>query len=187
MIQMPSLHFREDKATQVAAKLLQLGGGRMNLMKLVKLVYLADREALVRYSRPITMDDLCSLEHGPIVSNTLNLINAEPDPENPRYWHQFISERRADYEVRLLKEPATDQLSRVEEEVIGDVYKKYGHMDKWAIRNFTHTLPEWHDPRGSMLPIRIRDILIAVGRTEQEAEEVEAELQYASRVRYDLQ
>ena len=37
--------FREDKATQAAALLLEWAGGRMNYMKLIKLLYLALRNA----------------------------------------------------------------------------------------------------------------------------------------------
>ena len=77
--------FREEKATQAAALLLGCGGGHMNFMKLVKLIYLADREALIKLGRHITLDQLCSLRYGPIVSNTLNLINEQPDPNDPRY------------------------------------------------------------------------------------------------------
>jgi uncharacterized phage-associated protein len=44
--------------------------------KLCKLLFLADRAHLVRYGRPITGDLLCALEHGPILSQALNLLNA---------------------------------------------------------------------------------------------------------------
>jgi len=176
------LRFREDKATQAAARLLQLGGGRMNLMKLVKLVYLTDREALVRWGRPITMDYLCSLRHGPIVSNVYNLMNEQPDPADPRYWHRYISERANNYDVHLLAVPTADQLSRLEEEVIGAVFAEHGNKDQWGLRDFTHTLPEWRDPGSSMLPIQIRDILLPAGYTEEEVDQIEAEMEHVSQV-----
>jgi len=177
---MPALQFREDKATQVAARFLQLGGGRMNLMKLVKLIYLADREALVRWGRPITMDYMCALQHGPILSNVLNLINEEPDPDYPRYWHRYISERVANYDVLLQREPPADQLSRVEEQVIGEVFAAHGRKDQWQLRDYTHTLPEWHDPGTSMLPIQLREILAPAGYSEEEIGAVEAELTHVA-------
>ncbi|MGH7561542.1 MAG: Panacea domain-containing protein [Gemmatimonadales bacterium] len=154
----------------------------MNLTKLVKLIYLSDREALVRSGRPITMDMFCSLRYGPIVSNTLNLINEQPDPNEPRYWHQFVSERGADYNVSLQRDPVVDQLSRFEEEVIESIYKKFGHLNQWQLIDYTHTLPEWKDPGTSMLPIQLRDILIPAGYKEGEIEEIEAELDHVSQV-----
>jgi uncharacterized phage-associated protein len=180
------LQFRDEKATQTAARFLQRAGGRMNLMKLVKLIYLADRAALVKWGRPITMDLFCSLPHGPIVSNTLNLINEQPDPSFRRYWHQYISERQTNYDVVLDHDPHGDQLSRAEETVIDEVFAKYGHLDQWRLRDFTHTLPEWRDPGASMLPIRIRDILLPEGYSEKEIGEIEAVLEYASDIHQSL-
>ena len=48
------LLFNEAKATQAAARLLFLRGGTMSYVKLIKLLYLADREALIRWGRPVT-------------------------------------------------------------------------------------------------------------------------------------
>ena len=42
--------FNQPKATQAAARRLKSRGGRMSYMKLIKLLYLADREALARSS-----------------------------------------------------------------------------------------------------------------------------------------
>ena len=38
------MRFNEVKATQAAARLLRNRGGRMKYLKLIKLLYLADRE-----------------------------------------------------------------------------------------------------------------------------------------------
>jgi hypothetical protein len=54
----------EVKATQAAARLLQNRGGRMKFLKLIKLLYLADREALSRSGRPITTDSYVSMDNG---------------------------------------------------------------------------------------------------------------------------
>jgi len=44
--------FDERKAAQVAGRLISQGGGEMNYMALLKLLYLIDREALLRWGRP---------------------------------------------------------------------------------------------------------------------------------------
>ena len=41
-------------------------------------------------------------------------------------------------------------------------------MDRWKLRDFTHTLPEWEDPKGSSVPIRPEDILRAGSKSEEE-------------------
>jgi len=47
----------------------------MNYLKLMKLLYLADRESMRRNGRPISGDRYVSMDHGPVLSQTLNLIN----------------------------------------------------------------------------------------------------------------
>ena len=54
------MRFNEKKATQAAARFLRLCKGCMNYMKLIKLLYIADREALLRWGRPITTDAYCN-------------------------------------------------------------------------------------------------------------------------------
>lgn len=62
-----------------------------------------------------------SLPHGPVLSFTLNKINAEPDPEGGSYWHEYISERQ-DNEVSLLVDRVpNDQLSPAEERFLDDI------------------------------------------------------------------
>src|SRR3989304_5613958 len=103
------LRYREDKAAQAAARLLKLGGGKMNHMKLVKLLYLADRKALLKWGRPITFDWYVSMPHGPALSFTLDKINDSAPPDGSSYWHRIISERKG-HEVSLLGDVPNDQL-----------------------------------------------------------------------------
>ena len=60
--------FDINKATQAAAHLVYLQGGKINLMALIKLLYLADREALLETGYPITGDQMVSMPHGPVLS-----------------------------------------------------------------------------------------------------------------------
>jgi uncharacterized phage-associated protein len=57
------------------------------------------------------------------------------------------------------------------------VFARYGHMTRWQLRDFTHTLPEWHDPQGSSRPIDPADILRHAGYSEAEIRDVAAELE----------
>lgn len=43
--------------------------GKMDKLKLLKLVYLADKYHLIYYGRTITNDDYYAMKHGPIASN----------------------------------------------------------------------------------------------------------------------
>src|SRR3984893_13184309 len=105
------MRFNEAKATQAAVRLLRNRGGRMSYMKLIKLLYLADREALARCGRPITTDTYVSMKHRPVLSQVLNLIT---EGENPALgqtgWVKHVSEPDH-FDVVLLEEPSGDLLS----------------------------------------------------------------------------
>jgi uncharacterized phage-associated protein len=162
-----NLRFREAKTTQAAARLLTLRGGEMNYMKLIKLLYIVEREALLTWGRPVTADRCVSLRHGPVLSQTLNLINEGPVPGMASTWAEHISQP-ADYRVRLLSPTGDDELSEAEKALIDDVFTRYGAMNRWALVELVHRFPEWQDPDGSALPITYRDILKAGGKTELE-------------------
>ena len=168
--------YREDRATQAAARFLKKRGGTMSYMKLLKLLYLADRLALLELGRPITFDRFYSMKHGPVLSRTLELMTEDPDPLAPSYWAEIISPP-SNYEVRLKGEAPHDQLSPAQEDIIDRVYAQYGHMHRFQIRDFTHTLPEWSDPNGSSIPIRPKDVLLAQGVSADDADEIVSALE----------
>jgi hypothetical protein len=99
------MRFNQEKATQAAARLLRNRGGKMSYMKLIKLLYLADREALARWGRPITTDNYVPMDKGPVLSHVLDRINEGPGPdEEPGYWTQHITSS-GNYEVTLTDDP----------------------------------------------------------------------------------
>lgn len=172
--------FREEKTTEAAARLLWHRGGKMSHLKLVKLLYLLDREALLRWGRPVTCDSYVSMPHGPVLSFTLDRIN-EPEFSQGAYWHEHIAPK-ANHEVRLKQGPGTlpnAHLSPAEEALVDEVFQKYGHLTRWELRDLTHTLPEWEDPQGSSRPIDPADILRSSGFTEDQIREIEDDLEEA--------
>lgn len=170
-----TLRFNERKATQAAACLLKLRGGRMSYMKLIKLLYLADRKALTRWGRPITTDRFVSMNRGPVLSRVLDLATDGDDPSGQSIWGSFISEP-ANYEVSLKGDPSDDELSVAEVGVLEGVFKEFGHLSRWDLVELTHRLPEWKNPNGSAIPISISDILKAEGKSPLEISSVEDEL-----------
>jgi uncharacterized phage-associated protein len=179
------LHFREDRTTQAAARLLKLKGGKMPYLSLIKLLYLADRKALLDLGRPISYDLFVSMPHGPVLSRTLDLITGEPDPEGDSYWREYISEPEG-YDVRLVKDAPNSQLSQADEAILDEVFSKYGHLTKWQLRDLSHTLPEWHDPDGSSVPIPLEEILTQQGVSPEDAKAIRLDLGAESLAEYQL-
>lgn len=151
-------------------------GGRVSVLKLVKLLYLADREFLRRYDSLILDDDYVSMDHGPVSSRTLNYINgAYPDM---RHWNEFVRDRENN-EISArsdeLTEDDLDELNRAEIEVLQSVWEEHGAKSAWQLRNWTHRhCPEWNDPHGSSTPIPYRALFEALGK--EHAEELTARL-----------
>src|SRR3989304_9016507 len=139
---MINFKFNEIKTTQAAAFLLKKNNNKMSYMKLIKLLYLADREALSLWERTITGDSFFSMDNGPILSKTLNKINEGKMPRHESYWHKYIS-APAHYNINLKKDPGVDELSKREKEVLNKISKKYEKYDKWEMVDICHKeLPE---------------------------------------------
>lgn len=174
--------FREDKATQAACILIQREGGPMNYMKLLKLMYIADRKGLLERGRPITFDDYYSLDRGPILSRTKDLIDGGAFPGQDSFWEHHISPPER-YGVALAEtECPSDDLSEAEIGALRRTYNEMGHLNHWDLVNWCHeNLAEWQDPHGSAIRIDYHDILIRGGKTDTEAAEIEAELEALGR------
>ena len=168
--------FNERKATQAAARLLKLRGGEMSYMKLIKLLYLADRSALLQWGRPITTDSYVSLDRGPVLSRVLDLATDEELPGHTSVWAGHITEP-AHYSVRLQRDPGEDELSEAELQLLDQVFQQHGRKSRWELVDLLHKLPEWKNPQGGAIPIQYRDILKVAGKTEIEIAAVEDELE----------
>lgn len=149
----------------------------MSYMKLIKLLYLVDREALLRWGRPVSTDRYVSMDKGPVLSRTLSLINEGGGPDSDGPWSGLIS-APGGHEVSLLvSDPPDGELSPAEDDLIKEIFASYGHLSRWELVEHLHTLAEWTDPNGSALPISYRDILRAGGKTEEETAMIEEELE----------
>jgi hypothetical protein len=62
-------------AAQVAHFFVSCEGGEMDILKLVKLIYLSDRASLQSRRTPIVGGAFYSLKHGPVTEEVLDLIN----------------------------------------------------------------------------------------------------------------
>ena len=148
----------------------------MSYIKLIKLLYIVDREALIRWGRIVTTDRHVSMDKGPVVSQIYDLITGDEPPDIEMFWHQHISAPQ-NFEVEVYNHPGNDELSSAEEDLIDEVFEEHGRKSRWELVRYTHDLPEWQDPGGSSLPITYRDILRAANKTEAEIAAVESEIE----------
>jgi len=178
----PEISFRFDpaKAAEAAALLLRLHGGPMGRMRLLKLLYLAEREALKRSNRPICGGLYVSMPHGPVMSEVYDLIRGQAWGESAVWNARIVAADERDLMLRGEIDP--DSLSDADIAVLKDTFRRFKHMTDGQIYRFVHDpakVPEYRDPEGSSAPIPAAHVLEAVGKTAPEivtiAEEVRVE------------
>lgn len=139
-------------------------------LKLMKLMYLADRLSMERYDVPMTDDFQCNMKNGPVLSATLNLMNGT---RPSRVWSSFITPIQ-NHQVNLTREFAwdeLDELSRADLAILEEVFAKYGHMERWQLVELVHELPEWENPGNSSKPIDAELTFESFGLSKAQAHE----------------
>ena len=166
----PLVGYRSRKAAQAAAKFVCAEGSKIEKLKLIKLMYLAERESIRSRGRPMFYDELFSLKDGPICSSTLNAINGGIDKE---IWAAYI-QKNGDKDIYLVSgNNGHDELSRSDLAVIESIIRQFGWMTSSQIRNWTHNprnCPEYTEvENNSRLPIAYGDVAVAVGHDDAAA------------------
>lgn len=173
-----AVNFRFDitKATEVACQFLKREGGSINIMKLVKLVYLLDRLSLAKRGIPVVGGTYFSLPNGPITSEFLDLINSGCLwGAKECYWDEFISDR-ANHEVKMVKEPSRDHISDSEMALIDAVYQEHGKKNQWELRDWCHEhCPEWSPLQEGRERIDIETLALNLGKREEEVRRIREE------------
>jgi uncharacterized phage-associated protein len=171
--------FNERKAAHVAAFFALKQGGAINIVKLMKLIYLGDREFLRRYDAPILHDRLVSMPKGPVNSNTYNCASGQVEAE---VWDTYLVDG-ANHMISCARPSLgvgeLNELSRAEMRVLDAVWSDFGHMNQWELVQYTHdNCEEWEDPQRSSSTIPYERVLKALGKgvsSRDIAERIEAE------------
>jgi hypothetical protein len=107
------------------------------------------------------------MPHGPVNSTTLDHINGFYKV-SPHDWADFLTEREHNV-IALSRDDIgrddLDELSDADLECADEVWRKFGGMDQWRLRDWTHdpeNVPEWRDPNGGREPIPLIEIMRAV-------------------------
>jgi uncharacterized phage-associated protein len=161
---MPSVDTK--KAVQAAAVLLKRAHGReMPYLRLLKLLYIADRESFRETMRPILGGKTVAMKKGPLHSEVYDLIK-----QHGGLWGRHVC--LDEYDVELVDDPGDSELSDYEVELLSRVAEKYSDLTEWQLVELTHQFSEWlknyPDPTANTSHrIHLSDILDAVGLQEQ--------------------
>lgn len=153
--------FRSKKAAQVSAFFASQAGGTIEKLKLIKLIYLAERLFIEKYGQPMLFDEFYSLKHGPICSSTLDGINGNLKEDE---WSLYLdrSGNKISNAVTTDRNDL-DEISDAEMDVLGSIWESFGFMTPSQIRNYTHrNCPEYREVNDGRLPISYKEVFEAL-------------------------
>ena len=106
---------------------------KINRLKLMKLLWLADRIHLNRYGRMILRDNYYALPHGPVPSKVMDLSKASI--ADKIYVVGYTIEAEDIFDSKYFSE--TDI------QIMNEVWDNYGSMKESRLRDLSHVFPEW--------------------------------------------
>ena len=128
--------YNRDKTFQVALWFLSRHGGVLHRLKLVKLLFLADRTHLAKYGRPISGGSYVAMKLGPVCSEFLDDLKKSSR-------RAVLPVRSEGHKVVARTAVDEDQLSESDIEVLREVNDRYGNLDRFALADLTHKLKAW--------------------------------------------
>lgn len=143
-----TFQFEPEKAVAAIVYLASRHLPHLTKAKICKLIFLADKNHLVRYARPVTGDRMCAMDHGPVPSEILDMLNSviEEGANSPQRMlfenvvidHKFEQPQFSARDFRL-----GDFLSDSDIEALDAVIEAHGRKAFSELRAMTHELPAY--------------------------------------------
>lgn len=150
----------------------------MNYTKLMKLMYISDRESLREYGTTISGDSYAAMNCGPVLSETLNMIKGGATSAQSDWSKRFQTEgydlvAKGDVSEAL----SHAHLSKANLEIMNQVFETYRNHSYGRMIDITHTYPEWTGShvKDSSVPISLTEVLAGAGFEMREAIEIAQE------------
>jgi len=105
----------------------------INRLKLMKLLWLADRMHLNKFGRLILKDKYSALPHGPVPSSTMN--STQKSIENFFSVNGFTIRATGDFDNRFF--------SKTDLQIMYEVWNSFGDKDQFELEKYSHLFPEW--------------------------------------------
>ncbi len=186
-------NFNFPKTIQMVKRILQNNGGILNYTKLIKLLYIIEKESLNVSGRPVSGDDYVSMDNGPVLSTVYDLIKGKCLFKKwQTEWDNLFKTNVFDLEYKLALtneiEQEFSELNEEELELIDNIDNRFKDFNWNEMKQYTHNkelFPEWEYPYGSSNPIKIIDILKNLRKTDEEISNIikdANELKYIEKV-----
>ncbi|HEY5619652.1 MAG TPA: Panacea domain-containing protein [Vicinamibacterales bacterium] len=156
--------FSLDKFVAVMTYFVDVGKVHdLTKLKAAKLLFFADKTHLLRYGRPILGDRYVSMDHGPVPSAALDLMNrliAPDEIEDPvreqlrtkLSVHRLPFSRNHPFRAKVHGEAVYQHLSQTEREVLDEIIAAYGRKSVGELIDLTHKERAWQVSDGARPP-----------------------------------
>ena len=124
-------------------------GAEIDEMKLHKMLYLVQRESLIRMGRPLFSENIHAWKYGPVV----------------------VEVRRAYHAGSIPKTLMTDGVPPVELDILDYIFNTYAEKNSWSLSRLTHAEYSWQHAREAD-PIGNGDCVMPVADISRDARRV---------------
>lgn len=136
------------KMSQIIGYIFKISGkSKLNRVKLIKLIWAADRYHIRNYGRLVSEDVYYAMAHGPVSSIALNIARlTEWEFEQDEY--NFLDKLfNSDKKYTWIEKGANigeDYLSETDKEALEFAWKTFGGLDDFYLADeISHQYPEW--------------------------------------------
>lgn len=151
---MHNFPFDYKKAVQAINFFATKNGGSIDKLRMLKLVYFADRYHLRKYGRFITNDQYLAMKFGPVASSVKEMAELDSLCGTERHYAEGYllrgTEERSEPEYLVKSAQQVDEsvFSESDLEALNYVWDKFSPNMKFLV-NITHQYPEWkrHESR----------------------------------------
>jgi hypothetical protein len=173
------LLYNDKKALQVLNSFVVLAGGNIDKYLAVKLMYLFEREMLLRTGTPSLFGRLCSIPFGPIISEINDAVDSTEIsalPYHDNIWQKHFS-LKGNVLTSINDNLGNELLSNFEDDLIAELFSEFHSYSFEKLKKYTHTLPE-HTETNSRIDIGYYDFFIKNGFSKDESEKLIQEIGY---------
>ena len=131
------------KVTQVINLFARLSGNKIDKLKVIKLIYFADKYHLRKYGRTITEDLYFAMELGPVQSTVKDIIdNSFCLSDGEKEYRKSYLDKNG-HNVISINDVDSKQLSKSDISAITLIWNKLGEYTKKELVDLTHENQEW--------------------------------------------
>jgi hypothetical protein len=172
----------EAEMTQIACRIVESYGGKINSYRLVKLLYIIEHLSWEKFNKPAMGGRYFSMESGPMISEVADAMKPE-NADNFKIWCEHLKvtdyikdgEKKAT-QIESVKPAGRDEISDALLKIIDSVYRQTKSWSNPTLKKYVHDLKEYKEQKkGFCAPIEAEEILSAVGKSPEKIQKLQSE------------